>query len=339
MKKLFTTFTIISILLFLFGCDKAPTIDTSTWTDDFEGAKVAAQKGGKEILLLIGTGDENPQNAPELGYPEFRKDVLFSEEFVSAMTKKYVLVNLDYNETLFQNVFGGEDEEAEKKLVDALKYANIYACDHLPAVSILSAEGFIETQFYLDEEETLPKNVDEFYALINSYNEDILLAKALIEATKKGSVEERIAAMDDFYEVTRPDVRGTTIEMSRKIVELDKDNKTGLVPKHLFAIADTEFYNALYENNPKAALKAVEKICENKNLLPDDKQQLYFSYAYLLAQSGYPDYEEIKYYFQKAYDVAPNSEHAPQVKTFLEFVTNLIEGNDLAPEAVENEKE
>lgn len=55
------------------------------------------------------------------------------------------------------------------------------------------------------------------------------------------------------------------------------------------------------------------------------QQEAYYMASYSLANSQIPDYERIYEYLQKAYDIDPQSEYAPEISTALESIKKYNE--------------
>ena len=105
MKKLFNfVAAVFAVSFVLVGCSKneektvrkpSENIDSSTWIDNLIDGKAAAEKEDKKIFLFF-SGDDQDQSSAELKGKIFNLD-----GFISEMTGKYVLVNLDFSNSLF----------------------------------------------------------------------------------------------------------------------------------------------------------------------------------------------------------------------------------------------
>ena len=63
----------------------------------------------------------------------------------------------------------------------------------------------------------------------------------------------------------------------------------------------------------------------NEFVKAEDKQQCFYTAAYLSAYSGSEDYRGILTYLQTAYDLAPSSEKAAAIKEGIDYFTLILE--------------
>lgn len=334
MKKIFAVFTLVFAFL-MISCG-GKKIDTSAWLNDFEDAKIGAQKENKDILLVIGTADTISQDENAFNYPAFKKNVLESKEFISELTKKYVLVDYEFSENLYSEAFQNPGTETEKNVLGAIKLGMLYAFEQLPGFALLNKDGFLLTRFYITDK--VPSNVNEFFELLNENVVEISRNRTRIHATEEGSLTERIDAMDIFFESTPDEIKFSAIPMSKSIIELDKNNESGLVEKHIFNVAQYILVSSVMDNDVPKALRELDELSKNKFLTPEGKQEFYYSAGYFLAQNEYSDYDVLIDFFQKSYDAKPDSENAPQILQQVEYAKHLKEAKEEQDRALQNSK-
>lgn len=312
MKK-FLTFAASCLLAITFlSCGKK--IDSSVWLSSLDDGKKAAQAEGKKILLFFSTDDTDKKSA------NLKNQVFKTEEFLNAYTDKYVLVNLDFSNERYDS-----DPEGIKK---DLRTFDLYSAKGSPYFLILSAEGYVITP--------LAFNDDADFATVKitfgEATETIARFDELLEKTKSGTNEEKLAAINQIIEITDPSVAYHLTPLNKLYLSLDKGNKSGDSLKHLIAIAYAKAQDYFLDSQPEKASEEFEKLSKNKILTDDDRQLALYTAGYLLASSGSDKLEKILSYFQKSYDINPESDAAKNIKMSMDYVKMMIEGEgDEAP--------
>lgn len=317
MKKITSLFAAAVALLMFVSCGKK--IDTTTWLTSLEDGKIAAKKENKKILLFFSTDDSD-------GLSSTLKETIFkTDNFIQTFTAQFVLVNIDFSESRFekaqQNPESEEISQKElKKMQDALyadmRAANLYNIQATPWFIILTKQGYAISQLAFDAED----DFETVTAAFNAEEETLKLFDSYLAKIEKGSKDEKIAAIDAIYEMTDPFLRYHISDLSKKLIYLDRNNETGLCGKHILALAYAKATDAYLNNTPEKASEEFALTAQNKLLLPIEKQQSFYLAAYLLAQNGSTDYPKIKDYFQSAYNAAPESEEAAQIKAMIAIV-------------------
>ena len=116
------------------------------WTDDFDDAKARAKAENRFMLLDFTGSDWCP---PCIA---MRKNVFSKKEFVTAASKKFILVELD---------FPKGDADLKKK---NQPFAEQYKIDGFPTVVLLSPDGKEFTRFFASQfpkTEAFLKHLDE----------------------------------------------------------------------------------------------------------------------------------------------------------------------------------
>lgn len=324
MKKTMRLFGIMMVAAVMFtACSKKVNVDSSKWIDNLADGKAAAQNENKKIILFF-SADDNDEVSTSLKAKVFNTDA-----FLSTITPNYVLVNLDFSKSLFDKTktddTSSKDDvkaaaELEKKLKANMRDATFYNVQGSPTVIILTKEGYVVTPIVV--EDTLD-SVESFTNLIEEKKADIEKFDTMLAATDAGTKEEQIKAIDALYEATDPQMRYLLSDLSEKLINLDKKNTSGFCGKHIIACANVEAMKAYIDGDSDAASKAFAKAAKNKLLSDDEKQQSFYTAGYLLGQSGSNDFKAMKKYFQSAYDVKPDSEHADQIKQMISIVENM----------------
>ena len=160
-----------------------------------------------------------------------------------------------------------------------------------------------------------------------------------MSATESGSDADRLAAIDQLFELTDPQHRYLLVDLSGLYVKLDKKNETGNVGKHIVAIANANAVQAYMDQDPVAASDQFANAAKSKYLSTVEKQQCYYTAGYLYAQSAPNDFKKIKSYFEKSYNADPESPHAEQIQNMIKMLEERIAESEAQPETVEPETE
>ena len=314
MKKLISLVAGLCLAFSLFSC--GGKIDSSGWLSNLDDAKKAASKENKKIFLFFSM-DEDDNKSKKL-----KENLFNTEDFLKSYTEKYVLVNIDCSNSLYDT----NQDEAKKRL----RIFDIYSAKGTPYFLILSSEGYVITPIALSED----ANLDEVRQTFAEADEPISQFEELLAQTKNGTKEEKLAAINKIVELTDPSVAYHITPLNKLYVSLDKNNGSGDCLKHLIAITYAKAEDHFLNGEPEKGSEEFVKLAKNKILTDDDKQLALYTAGYLLASSGSDDLNKILSYFQQSYDLNPESEAAQNIKMSLNYVQTLIdgEGDDLQQE-------
>lgn len=303
--------------------------DKNGWYSNFEAAKKAA--GNKNIILFVNSDYDVPMS--EAGVTALTSD----RRFTDALKDSYVCVHFSFvNLQSFLegsdlNATNAEQKAVEKRHAELQKQfgiADMYAVQETPALVIISKDGYYITSLSCDFTGSDP---DGYVGLVNAEKPAVEEFEAKIKATETGTAKEKIAAIDAIYESSTDNQRLALVNLSRKLVKLDKKNESGLVSKHLFSVANSEAFDRLNKVDFSGAIKVYTKYAEDKRIKPLDAQALYFMAASVYARSGIETIEPIVGNLQKAVDVAPDSENVENIKAIIESLrANQQQAEDLA---------
>ena len=319
MKNFFSIAMTVFALSF-FSC--GGKIDSSNWLSNLDDGKKAATHENKRIFLFFSEDSGDGKSA------KLKEKVFNTEEFLKSYTEKYVLVNIDYSESRYEN----DDENLSRDM----RLFELYDAKEIPYFLVLSPEGFVITRLAFDEN----ADFDSVRITFNEAEETIQKFEATLAKTKKGTTEERLAAINELVDSAEPTVVYHLRPLNELYISLDKKNESGDYLKHLIALTYAKAEDFLMEDEGEKAAEEFEKLTENKILTEDDKQMALYTAGYILAQTGSQNFEKIRDYFQKAYDVNPESEAGQNIKMSLNYVQSLIdgEGDDNASHGSSEEK-
>ena len=326
MKKNGFFAAVLAAVLFV-SCGGA---DKNGWYSDFDAAKKAAKAKNRNVLLLVNSDYDVPMT--DIGIKALTSD----RKFTDALKDSYVCVHFSFVELQSflagpdLNATNSEQKAAEKRravLQKQFGIADMYAVQETPAIVLVSKDGYYITSLSCD---FLGSEAEGYVGLVNAEKPIVEEFEAKIKATETGSAKERIAAIDAIYESSTDNQRLAMVDLSRKLVSLDKKNESGLVSKHLFAIANEEAFAKLNDIDYIGAIKIYIKYAEDKRILPVDAQALYFMAASVYARSGIDSIDPIIATLQKAVDAAPESESVENIKAIME---NLKAGQQQSEDA------
>lgn len=322
-------YLLLSLFCFiLVSCGKAVTDKNGCFTDIDEAAK-NAQKKNQDILVVLTTGEDDDSSKA------FCDGVLAAEDFKQKVASKYSVVNMNFSESSYQKtVVKPEDDkktqEAAAQYADIMfknaKVASMLNVKNPPAAYIMTKEQYLITEVIFENDVA---TVDDFVLALQKYDDSCAKFNEKVKATQKGSVAEKVAAIDDLFESTPEDSKVFLSELISQVPEIDKKNETGLVSKYLLASANSKATSLYISGNINEAIMCFVHICDNSFLEPAHKQQSYYMAAYLLAMSGSEDYNIMIDYLKKSIDADPESENVAGIEMFMGYVESIISGEDI----------
>ena len=329
MKKTLCLFC--AALLFgavLTACGKKTAkIDLSGWVTDIDAGLEAAKKADKRVILLFSADEDASSRA-------LKDKLQETEDFLAAETERYVLINLDFSASRYEKAMSAmtsETEptkkeqqaalEAQAALTRDMKQAMYLAANASPSFYVLTKDGYPAASFQLDEEAA---SLTDFEDALAPLEEDIAAYEALVTAIDAAKGVEKARAIDALFEATTAEWRYLLLPLCQQMQGLDPKNETGLLGKHLLALANGKATDAFLQQDLPQAAGAFAEVAANELLNADEKQEAYYTAAYLLAQGGSTDYAAIRSFAQQAYDAAPESDHADMVRAFIGQVDQQI---------------
>lgn len=333
MKKFTKVLALLIAGMFLvIGCSKnesqkvrkpSANIDSSKWIDNLIDGKAAAEKENKKIFLFFSADDQDATSK------QFKDNVFNTPEFLEVATKDYVLVNLDFSNSLFEsaqaNPIATEEEqksatELMARLEENMKDASIYNVQASPSFFLLTKEGYVIDEIIFKE---VLKNIDEFTNEMNSRAEKFAEYMNVLDSTKSGKVTERVSAIERLFDITPNNQRYPLKSFSKLVLDIDKKNESGVVGKHAIALANANAMEHYMNRDAESASEEFAKLSKNKFLTAQEKQQCFYTAGYLLSQSGSMNYSKIKEYFQNAYDADPESQYAATIQAMVKSVEEM----------------
>ena len=321
-KTMKSMFGALAIAVFFAGCSAFPKADKNGWYRDYDAAKKAAEAKHKNLLILFSVDDADDESR------ELKEKVFNTKEFVSAFSKRFILVNLDFSASLS----GDDEDQSEKQKKEAeerqrkIEYmgyiASLYNVDSIPSVFLATKEGYCAAKVETSDEDLTP---EAYIKLIESKTADLDTINTLVDAVRAASGVEKARAIDALSEATDDTRRLLLADLFRTIPSLDPNDETGLVGKYLLLTAVFDASTFYMRRDFDSAIQALISAAEDKRLDGRDRQHAYYYAGELLTTTGSTDYKAVFDYFQKAYDADPESEYAPRIAEMLVALKEEIE--------------
>ena len=321
-KKIKSIIGALAIAVFFIGCSVSAKAGKNGWYVDYDEAKKAAQKKNKNLLIFFSVVDNDAESWT------LKEKVFDTKEFVSALSKRFILVNLDFSASLSgddedQSEKGKKEAEERQRKIDYMGYiASLYNVDSIPSVFLATKEGYCAAKIEASDEDAAP---EVYIKLIESKTADLDKINALTDAVRAASGVEKVRAIDALSEATDDTRRLLLVDLFRTLPSLDPNDETGLVGKYLLLTAVFDASTFYARRDFSSAIQALVSAAEDNRLDRHDRQQAYYYAGELLTTTGSTDYKAVFDYFQKAYDADPESEYAPRIAEMLVALKKEIE--------------
>lgn len=328
MKTFKLSIIAFAALVIFAGCSKpenqarkpSKNIDSSTWIENLIDGKAAAEKENKKILIFFSSDDQDAMSL------SFKENCFNKPEFIEKATKDFVLVNLDFSISKFEEATADPLASEEEKelagqrmaiLEENTRDATLYDIQGTPCFYVLTKEGYVITELIFENENI---SVSDFDKVIEENSEKIAVYENILASTKTGKTEDRLNAINRLFEITDPQQRYLLADKAEEYIKLDKKNTTGANGAYVVAIANAKAIQAYLDQDVLKGSQAFANAAESKYLSASEKQQCYYTAGYLLASSGSTDNNLINEYLTKAYDADPENPDAESIKTMIRMM-------------------
>lgn len=329
MKKNKIFFTFCLLLTFAFcSCGQKSYLDETGCYTSFEKVKKVAKKSNKPILAIF-TQEEGEENG---GSKYFVQNILENKDFIKYCSKHYELYKMDFSQKSFQKAAINENDtkkqieqaqEYSNHLQEAIKLVQYIGFSYTPAFYIFTKDGYFVSEVLYTEDAL---NTVSFCSILDTYLADVESMQHLVDATEKGTDEEKLNAIDAIYEITPQGCQYLLSDFAKKAVEIDGENKTGRIGLYYFYLIDekaTAFYASQDMQN---AIKTYLDAAQSGKLEDDYVQQCYYMCAWVLESIGAQseqDVNQIIDYLNKALSASPNSLYATDIQNAIEYYKTL----------------
>lgn len=331
MKKIFLLFTIILTASLFISCgNKALTDDCGCFINYEDALNYSNKK--KQPLLVFFTSDSDDSSA------QLVSDVIKDNSFTQTIANKYSVLHIDFSQDAYQKTVVPQNaSESQQKLANTYttilqnnyQLAKLYGISSTPSIFLCTKEGFVVKQLEAEEDFV---SFAAFEEALNESQSELERFNSMVSQTKKGNTLQKVEAIDALYLATAPAYRSFLIELAQSVPELDKKNQTGLCSRYILAAAEAEAFAAYSRGDIESAVKKYLQAANNDFVKPEDKQECFYTAAYLVVSSGSDDYTGVVSYLQTAYDLAPASDKAPAIKEAVDYFALLAQSKSELPE-------
>lgn len=321
-KKIKPIIGALAIAVFFTGCSASAKAAKNGWYVDYDEAKKEAQKKNKNLFIFFSVVDSDEESRT------LKEKVFDTKEFVSALSKRFILVNLDFSASLSgddedQSEKGKKEAEERQRKIEYMGHiASLYNVDSIPSVFLATKEGYCAAKIEASDEDAAP---EAYIKLIESKTDDLDKINTLADAVRAASGAEKVRAIDALSEATEDTRRLLLADLFRTVSSLDPENETGLVGKYILLTAVSDASTFYMQRDFASAIQALASAAEDKRLSGRERQQAYYYAGEFLITSGSTDYKAVFDYFQKSYDADPESEYAPRIAEMLVALKEEIE--------------
>lgn len=312
---------VLVTLCFVFaGCGKKVETNENGCFLTLDAASENAKKHNQDILLIVTTGED------DVASKTFVDNVLNAPDFKKDITTKYSVVNFDFSEasymkTVVKEEASSDEQKAAEAYADLMfenaRIASLLNVQAAPAVYLFTKEKYFIAELIFENDVS---SVKEFADLLAELNENSNNVNALVRATEKGSVSDRVAAIDALFESTDSGYKVFLSDLIDKVIELDKKNETGYLSKYILARANAKASDFFLEGKTNEAVLCFVEAARQQYVEPIHVQQLYYMATYILAMAGSTDYATMLDYLDKSIAAAPESETAAGIQMFRSYI-------------------
>ena len=311
----------------LSSCSKV-----SAWSTEYDTAAATARKLNKTVMVLFSGDDWDGISS------QYKKDVFEKKEFLSAYKDTNVFVNIDFSQEEYGKSIvdegASEKEKAEAdKIAEAFKkkeaFAATYNLQQYPSLYILSKEGYVlQVIPYSENVNTLESVNAEISNGAEKRTALLNLIQTLNDA--EGNIDKAYA-VDALFEATEDSYRAPLAELFVKIKDYDKENSTGLLGKYEVQEAYLNAGDYMKNGNIEGAVALFMQLAETGHLDAEQKQEVYYTASFILANTGSDDYDRMISLLEKSYEFAPNSLHGNDITDTIKEVKRMQEYASLEP--------
>lgn len=295
----------ILFLVIVLFCVSCQTTDSSKneQTEELTFLEMPVNYKTQKDIMIIFTGsdwDERSQKANES---------LFTQEFFERYSHLFDIYNVD--------VVRDKSLMNESTLEKNYQYFSEYQVMNLPAIALETNAG---TVYALDSFEMDCESLEHFDAFLQG---KLKTREKIVELEKRineSEGPEKTKAIDEFLKNVELaySTRYSTLIFSA--LKNDPENKTDLKKKYL--LLATELLASSFMNKGKVREAADEflSIAEDSLFVDIEKQEIYYTAAYFLALQE-ENTKEVLELLNKALNLAPKSEFAPQIQRAIKNVS------------------
>ncbi|MBO4533827.1 MAG: hypothetical protein J5726_09075 [Treponema sp.] len=328
MKKIFLVMTVILSAVLFLGCGNKAMLDDYGCFVNYEDALKNAQSKKLPLLVLFTSQGDDEQST------QLVSDVIKAPEFATDILKKYSVLHVDFSENAYQKTTAPDNADAKQQelantytaiMQNNYQLVMLFNVEAMPAAYLCTKEGYVVTPVDMTEDIS---SVAGLTAALNALRPEFEIFEEMVKETSKGSATSKVEAIDGLYRITKAEYRTFLLPLVQKVPQLDKKNETGLVGKYIVATAEAKALSAYSQGDVETAIAQYLLAADNEFVKAEDKQECFYTAAYLSAYSGSEDYNGILTYLQTAYDLAPSSDKADAIKEAVDYFTLIVDNSD-----------
>ena len=319
MKKNILFIAIILTATLFISCGKKAQLDAYGCFVNYADALDNSEKK-KQPLLMFFTSEGDDEESTQIV-----ADIFKHPDFSSVILKKYTVFHADFSENVWKKLTSEEQNAYDIILQNNYQIAMLLGVNVMPQVFLCTKEGYLVTQL---ETEDGFMSMSDLTSLLDSNSETLEKFNKMVAATNKGSSTQRVEAIDTLYNATDKSFRTFLLPLVKIVPELDKNNETGLTGKYIMATIESEAITAYSKGDTEGAIKKYLEAADNKFVKDEDKQECFYTAAYLAATSGSEDYTGNLTYLETAYDIAPTSSIAPAIEEAIKYFHTVVDNLD-----------
>ena len=294
--------------LFFTSCAKK-----KMWGDNYDSALKSAQKLNKTVMLLFSADDWDGVSQ------KLKADVFNTKEIRKEFGGENVFLNIDFSQAEYSQTGTDEKDAEANKKKESL--AGTYNVQQYPSLYVLSKEGYV-LQVIRHSEEANDFEAIKFALESGKEKRTNLLNLIQTVHNAQGNIEKAYA-IDALYEATDSSFLTPLSGLIEEMPSLDKENSTGLLGKYEMQNSYLKATKLLVEGKTKEASELFVETAKNGHLSNDEKQEAYYTAAFILGNSDSEDYDRMLELLNQAYSFAPDSQHAASVRDTLDAVQRV----------------
>ena len=298
------------LAMLLSGCSKNAF---SAWETDFDSAKAKAASENKNILVFFSTDDAQGVSS------DLKKNVFCKKKFVSTASANFVLLNIDVTESEYTETQSDETGKAKAAFQQKLDILDAYSVEAMPALYMLTKDGFVIKAFEYKPE---INNVKGYLELLEGEKENAASYNSLVRAVEESQGVYRVRAINALFDATDTAYNTLLLPYCREVGSLDPTNSTGLVGKFEFQVAYTDAISLFHAGNVEDAAKCFVDAVLKGHLTAEQIQEAYYNASYILAMAKNYD-ERVLDYFKLSYESLPEGALAENIKRTIEALESM----------------
>ncbi len=283
----------------------------NVWETDINAAKVKAEKENKDLLVFF-LGDTD---IPSLS---FDKSILSKDEFKTEMSKKYILVRLEFKEAAFIPA------DQLKVMTDEALKAGL---TNVPTMALMDIKGRIYGLCRKLEYEDAAdgSQMKEFIEIVSKLQGVKVLRDFQFDKAAKLQGQDKINAINNglfFVQKFSNVFDGQSLfgydEEVNQIINADPNNKTPLVEEWEYRTAVVKARRFLFYKDSKAAFDVIEAFITSHPNNKALKQRVIYHKAQMYAING--DGELCLKTLLEVIEMDPDSDIGKEAKQIIEEV-------------------